>query len=81
MSNDPIGRAITNALKPYWEKHPNQRDAVHGLYHHIAGSIRNTLGQKDKAKKDFKRSDDHWIRHENQNQYKKRTGRSRSKSK
>ena len=31
MSNDPFGRAITNFLNPYWENHPNQRDAVHGF--------------------------------------------------
>ena len=56
MSNDPIGRAITNALNPYW--HPNQRDAIHGLYHHLAGGFWDFLGQKNKADDDYKRRDD-----------------------
>ena len=47
MSNDPIGRAITKALDPYWKDHPNQRDAVHGLYHNMAGNLWNALGQQD----------------------------------
>ncbi len=81
MSNDPIGRAITTALDPYWQNHPNQRDAIHGLYHNIAGNFWNAVGQKEKAEKDFKRRDDHWVRHENRENYRKRTGRSRSKSK
>jgi hypothetical protein len=46
MSNDPIGRAITKALDPYWEKHPNQRDAVHGLYHDIAGGFWDLIGKR-----------------------------------
>ena len=81
MSNDPVGRAITKALDPYWENHPNQRDAVHGLYHQIAGDFWNFLGEQDKAQRDYERRDDHWVRHENQRKYKERTGRSRSGSK
>ena len=33
MSNDPIGRAITDKLRGYWKNHPGQRDFVHGTYH------------------------------------------------
>ena len=54
---------------------------MHGLYHQIAGDFWTLLGQKDKAEKDYKRRDDHWVRHENQQSYKQRTGRSRSNSK
>ena len=52
MSNDPIGRAITKALDPYWEDHPDQRDAVHGLYHQIDGDFWSLLGEDEKAQKD-----------------------------
>ena len=75
MSNDPFGRAITNFLNPYWENHPNQRDAVHGFYHNAAGHFWNFMGDSEKANADFKRRDDHWIRHENG-----RGNRSRSNS-
>ena len=80
MSNDPIGRAITRALDSYWEKHPNQRDFVHGLYHCIMAASWEDIGNHELAQKDVERCLDHWVRHENQKQYKERTGRSRSKS-
>ena len=80
MSNDPIGRAITNMLEPYWQNHPNQRDFVHGVYHDVRGKMWDLVGDHEKAEKDYERRDDHWVRHENQEQYYNRTGRRRSKS-
>jgi len=80
MSNDPLGRYITKSLDPYWEKHPNQRDFWHGLYHCIMGGLYAEAGEYERSHKDVERCLDHWVRHENQKQYKERTGRSRSKS-
>ena len=36
MSNDRLGRFITNSLNGYWKNHPGQRDYVHGSYHQMA---------------------------------------------
>ena len=44
MSNDQIFRGVTTILDPYWEKHPNQRDFWHGLYHHIVGEGWRDMG-------------------------------------
>ena len=79
MSGNPL-RSLTKKLDPYWKNHPNQRDFWHGLYHHIQGEAWRENGYYEEAREDFKRRDDHWIRHENLRQYQERTGRSRSKS-
>ncbi len=78
MSDDPIFRKLTNDLEPYWENHPNQRDFFHGLYHFFAAGGWKEAGDSEQAHKDIERCLDHWVRHENQKQYKERTGRSKS---
>ena len=72
MSNDPVGRAITNSLSGYWKDHPIQRDMVHGAYHAIRGvgwAVPGIFSEscRQKAAADFKRVDDHWFKGENRN--------------
>jgi hypothetical protein len=80
MTDNRIGRAITNSLQPYWNNHPNQRDFFHGLYHQFMADCWKEAGNYEEAEKDLKRRDDHWLRHENQRQYENRTGRRHSNS-
>ena len=81
MSNDVIGRFITNLLAPYWKDHPGQRDAVHGLYHYGAekmwdfGSMLfQAAGDIDMARECYSRAEDdrrrcymHWFQGINRN--------------
>lgn len=78
MTNIPFLRKISEDLNPHWENHPSQRDFVHGLFHHFMGEVWKEMGCDEEAEKDYKRRDDHWIRHENLREYQKRTGRKKS---
>ena len=81
MSNDRVGRYITTKLNGHWKNHPGQRDFVHGTYHAAAGTMHGGIGALlalggnkntanfafDRARKDFIRTHDHWIKGENRN--------------
>ena len=83
MSDIKCLRRLTTNMRPYWKNHPRQRDIVHGSFHAAAGTFhagcgslialggnRNTARYAfERARADFKRTHDHWIKGENRNNF------------